>query len=1314
MYVSVKWRDEANNTGLQTKRVGRGETVRFSYNMPTATDQEIIVYAGYYLKRLGNVSNLQPTTMLIANASRLTEIECHSPNLINTDLSECTKLQRIDLSNCTALGTGIGAQPTLNIQNCKYLRYCDCRNTKLTAIYTMQAGGNLEEIYYPDSTQIVQVTNQTYLKILGLPYGNLYCKNLADVEISNCHRIEALHYPYNDGDNLTFEPLRYVQHLILNNSIDKLDSIQFSGFDKLSSLELNSMHNIEQLGFNNMLMSSDNPSLSQVKLSDCPLIDTITFNVDNADHKIHFVEDSVVDLSGLQSVIRIEANTPLLGLKTLIVPNSIKDIIFDYKFVTGNSSIQNIWSSLVNHTSDGYKGIDLLGVELRHITMDAFKNINSAININLTPVDIAPNFNNNRDNIACQYIKPEGIINLSNYTGSMKHLFKGMDLSKLDIIIPGNKPQQDLTGLFEDAKVISSDSISGKDKANGIINSYPFADVWDDMFKKAVLDFDTNDIIFPTEKLISTCNMFRGSNISKDIDLTPNFICVDNMFRDCKNLKTYKNNWDKENYFDPEMTTSGCYFNSGGDLENVPPEWGGYGFYPEVTSEIVVNIPYENYELVLCSPINKLSIGVVNWGDEEITFLEEDNYKHIYKQIGTYTIKGHFTFGSNFAPSKSLYQCLTKVSYLAKDTSNLNQAFKYCKYLKTINLSALNIIDLSDAFFDCSALESIDFSGTTFNGLTSMKNTFNGCIKLRALNLTIINTKDVKDMSYVFNKCTALTDLNISNWDTSNVTNMRNMFCDCESLTSLSINHFVTSKVESMGEMFKDCASLAEIDVSSFVTDNVKDFSGMFDGCELLTSIDVSKFNTENATSMANMFNACIKLATLDVSNFVTTKVKTMEKMFQRCAVLQYLDLSNFDTSNVTSITYMFTGCSLLQTVVLGEKDFKQIKDVKYLFSGCSKLANIDFSQTYFENLQSTTAMFINCNSLLELNLSHFDTSKTTTMKNMFSGCSSLKTLDLSNFNTSVCEAMDGMFNYCTNLENLIIPFNTISVQTMKDMFKNCRKLTSLDLSTFDTRAVMDMENMFSECVALKTLDISHFNDISVSNVKAMFKKCNALTDLNLGSLTFENAINLEDMFNDCSNITILDLSNFNTHKVTNMTRLFYDCEKLTSIVFGPNFVTNIVTSMTSMFGNTFSLSEVDLSNFDMSAVQNIDYMFEGAICDVDLSGKNTGNVITTSRMFKDYKGSSINMSGCSLANSTDNINFITNANSLVEFIPPIDICSDISVIANRLPAEAFVAVISSLLEVPQPKTLTIGSTNLAKLTEEQIAKAVIKNWSIA
>ena len=1316
MYVSVKWRDEANNTGLQTKRVGRGETVRFSYNMPTATDQEIIVYAGYYLKRLGNVSNLQPTTMLIANASRLTEIECHSPNLINTDLSQCTKLQRIDLKNCTALGTGIGAQSTLNIQNCKYLRYCDCRNTKLTAIYTMQAGGNLEEIYFPDTTQTVQVTNQTYLKVLGLPYGNLYCKNLASVEISNCHKIEALHYPYVTGDNLTFEPLRYVQNLILSNSIDKVESVQFSGFDKLERLELSSMHHIKNLGFNDMIYAVDDPSLAQVKISDCPLIDIVTFNVSDIDHKIHFVDDAVIDLSGLQSITRIEANTPLIGLKTLIVPNSIKDIIFNYKYESGDkSTVQNIWSGLVNHSNDGFKGIDLLGITLRHITMDAFKNIDKAINMHIAPIDIAPKFNNDRDNNMYPYIKPEGSIDLSKYIGPMHNMFKGMDLSKLDVIISGNRPQEDLTGLFKEAIVSSNDSISGKNKANGILNCYPFADVWDSLFEKATLDFETNDIVFPRDKYISTAAMFRGSNISDDLDMTPNFICVDNMFRDCKNLKTYIKNWEKENYFDIEMTTGGCYFNSGGDLELVPPEWGGYGFYPETTSEIIVNIPYDNYKLELCHSSNKLSIGVVNWGDGEITFLQEDNYVHTYKNPGTYTIKGHFTFGNAHTPSVSLSQVLTRVNYLAQDTKNLNQAFKYCQYLRYVDIKSLKINNLADAFYGCKSLETIFFTGSTFEGLSNMKSAFNGCSNLRSLDLTSINTSDVTDMSYLFNGCSNLSELIINNWNTTYVTNMRNMFAECAQLTSLDLSHFDTSLVMYMDEMFRGCTQLVNLVVDNWDTRNVVSLSSLFDNCKSLSVLEINHFNTDKVTDMESMFNGCEKLVELNVTNFNTSKVTTMAKMFQRCTSLQYLDISNFDTSMVTSIVYMFTGCSYLETLVLGVKNFKKIKDVRYLFSGCSKLLSVDFSQVQFEDVENFTAMFINCNKITSLNLIGFSTSNATSMKNMFSGCTELVSLDLSMFDTSIVDSMEGMFNFCTNLVDLnISSFNTSNVTSMKDMFKNCRGLTNINTFNFDTRAVMNMENMFNECTSLQSLDISHFYDSSLINAKSMFRNCRALTNLNLGTLTFSKVNSFEDMFNGCRSLTEIDLTYVDTRSATSIKRMFYDCQLLSNIIFGTKFTTNSVQDMNSAFSGCRSLTNLDLSNFNTANVIDMGYMFEGASCNVDLSGKNTTKVQTMTRMFKDFKGSSINMSGCDISNSNDNINFIYNTTTLTDFIPPTNISSSITVSANRLPIEVIEAVIDNLASVANTQTLTVGSVILNNLSDEQISKAVIKNWSIA
>ena len=215
--------------------------------------------------------------MLIANANRLTEITCHSPQLINTDLSECKMLQKIDISDCTALGTGIGAQPILNIQNAKYLRYLDTRNTQLTAIYTMQSGSNLEEIYYPKTIQTIDLMNQAYLRVVGIPYEEdengkpVYCENLADVIINSCKNVEYLCYPYNEGDYVNLKAIKQVQNLTLIDSLDKLNSMEFNGFNKLKTMTLSTMHNIETLRFNDMLKITDVASLESVKVADCPL-----------------------------------------------------------------------------------------------------------------------------------------------------------------------------------------------------------------------------------------------------------------------------------------------------------------------------------------------------------------------------------------------------------------------------------------------------------------------------------------------------------------------------------------------------------------------------------------------------------------------------------------------------------------------------------------------------------------------------------------------------------------------------------------------------------------------------------------------------------------------------------------------------------------------------------------------------------------------------------------------------------------------------------------------------------------------------------
>ena len=65
-----------------------------------------------------------------------------------------------------------------------------------------------------------------------------------------------------------------------------------------------------------------------------------------------------------------------------------------------------------------------------------------------------------------------------------------------------------------------------------------------------------------------------------------------------------------------------------------------------------------------------------------------------------------------------------------------------------------------------------------------------------------LNTSCVTDMSQMFFDCSSLTTLDLSHFDTSNVTEMRGMFSGCSALTTLDVSHFDTSKVEDMSNMF--------------------------------------------------------------------------------------------------------------------------------------------------------------------------------------------------------------------------------------------------------------------------------------------------------------------------------------------------------------------------------------------------------------------------------------------------------------------------------------------------------------------------------
>ena len=280
--------------------------------------------------------------------------------------------------------------------------------------------------------------------------------------------------------------------------------------------------------------------------------------------------------------------------------------------------------------------------------------------------------------------------------------------------------------------------------------------------------------------------------------------------------------------------------------------------------------------------------------------------------------------------------------------TNLNSTaywFRECSNLLAItriaNLNTSNVTNMSEMFYGCYRLASLDVSGFDTSNVTEMEHMFRECSDLTNLDVSHFDTSKVTDMSMMFEGCSGLTSLDVSNFNTTKVTAIADMFRYCSSLTSLDLSNFDTSKVTDMKFMFWDCYGLTSLDLSNFDTSNVTDMAGMFYDCSGLTSLDVSNFNTSNVTNMVGMFSGCSGLTSLDLSNFNTSNVTNMDAMFHVCSGLTNLDLSNFNTSNVTEMGWLFEGCSGLTNLDVSNFNTSNVNTMSNMFSGCTSLASI-------------------------------------------------------------------------------------------------------------------------------------------------------------------------------------------------------------------------------------------------------------------------------------------------------------------------------------------------------------------------------------
>ena len=708
-----------------------------------------------------------------------------------------------------------------------------------------------------------------------------------------------------------------------------------------------------------MMPVTTTSTLKNITISDCPLITSLSFNVSSDDYKVAFASGGKLDLGGLQSLKSIECNTSVKGLDTLIVPTSLTDLRFTTEHGDGINEIKNIWSANAVHNNDGFEGIDFQDMTIEFIDMLGLNSISNAINFHIAPKTQNPNLNTARDGSASKpWFHPTGSIDLSNYTGLMIGMLRGVDLNKLDVVINTDRDQVDLTSLFECATLPTAQNIVAK--TNNILAKFPKSVIWDYMFKGCDLSFSPKDIRIPNRGL-SLKGMYKDSNVTEDVSLPNVIMAVDEMFMNCIGITTYEKNWlktySKVTYTVPTSNgTSGSWDDSGNYTEGTnynqflyTPSEGEKAFKIMTTGTGIVRINYfynasfisrvvytpefDSYPYVVTIPDGCNKIIFVC--DKTIRFASEGTIttNNCYTNTGGALSEIPTSWGGYGLDKNVTSIYVIDTTHLTNTTTfnlvlqdnqagitdwgdgvtNSEKSHTYAEHgtytIKTKSWSnGTPSDDLKTALIEVKQIKLIGHNGNS----KDYSNSFNGCGKLTKVTAYDLAPTNCDSM---FSNCSSLTEIiGMETWDMSNCTSVANMFSRTSKLTNINgAERWVLSSCRSIQEMFSS-SGITSLNVTNWNMGSCTNMKLAFNWANDLSEIvGLENWNVNNVTIYEGMFNHCISLSEFEIFSPINYYIS-----FNLCPL-------TVDT--LVKILNALGEVSKTQTLTLGETNLAKLTD---------------------------------------------------------------------------------------------------------------------------------------------------------------------------------------------------------------------------------------------------------------------------------------------------------------------------------------------------------------------------------------------------
>ena len=448
-------------------------------------------------------------------------------------------------------------------------------------------------------------------------------------------------------------------------------------------------------------------------------------------------------------------------------------------------------------------------------------------------------------------------------------------------------------------------------------------------------------------------------------------------------------------------------------------------------------------------------------------------------------------------------------------------------------------------------------------------------------------------------------------------------------------------------------------------------------------------FGTDLYKINDNAFQKCTSLQEIKIPNEVSA---IPQYCFDGCTSMSKIALPK----NLTEISsYAFQNCSTLRTITIPD-EVTNLVIKGYAFTGCSSLTNETVSKlAQLAQGSIYTYAFCGLTGITEVTTSY-------TNDYYFSDCTNLKKVTILN------PLSDGgfgqrVFRNCTNLITVVLPDNATAINS--DMFNGNYKLQEVNMPN---SLITIGSGAFNGCNRLTNINIP--DSVTAINNNA-FQGCTKLATVTIG----KNAkYTLGQYAFQGSGIIDEYVTDIIAHASTINSDVFERCNSLINVV-----VPAFANYMFSDCANLKTAKSTGSSNFTSTG----SYTFDGS-AQLESVVIADGTTTIGNCVFRDCTSLKTVYLPSSITTATNNS--LTTTNSYYAFynctaLEDVRLGQDWNMslrlnVSNNLTVGSMVAMFNSLKDLTgdTAKTLTLGSTNLAKLTDEQKAIAINKNWTLA